>query len=396
MLHRKDKTVLLDYHDDTKRILSRKRSTIFNYFFLALIVAIILYVFLLFHKYSFTQKPISRLDHSAPSQGLFQPPLATISPTPLTQHYHLVVGVGTIARFDTVQKQYKTYVVDTIESLTSQLDKFFDHPDNEKILPKDKRVLIYAQDNTNDVNPPFDNFLKKGALISRSRYDVLLYKNRNRFVDPFEDIPTHDYTFPGNELAGHNARQQNSDVISLTKHLLRYVDFDHFLFMEDDFRTCDKMPWETFRTLEELNKRDPDHCGLRVSYGMNGLILPRKDLENFIHYFSHHIDMLPIDLIIRKYSFETSPLYGLKNEPLPFNSCGKDRRKQYTYKTVLQEHIGQISTYFERNNAGFRPSFPGCGFSMAEVWNLNRDELFDLEKCGAWSISPCNLDGTPF
>jgi hypothetical protein len=328
-------------------------------------------------------RPAARIKKDEPSLGLFYPPLSPISPIPLEDRYYLVLGIATVARYNAKSETYQKYVVETIESLMKHLDDFFKTPYHQEVISSDQRILVFVQDNTIGPNPPFDELHARQRLIVRPRYDVLLYKNEKRFLDPMYDSP-HEFML---EHPDHKIRQQNCDLISLTKHVLKYVDFDYFLFMEDDFITCDNMPFETLRVLKKLNYYDPHHCGLRISYGMNGLILPRHDLMNFIHYFSHQIDLLPIDLIIRWYCFATIEMKGLHNLPLPFKTCAVEGRTQYTYKEVLQEHTGAFSTFDDRSG---RPKFPECGHSMSDVWNLDFSERFKPDLCGNWSITPCN------
>jgi hypothetical protein len=350
-------------------------------------------------KYSEEGRPDARRDARIPSLGVFDPPISpSIAPTAILDQYYLVIGINTVARFDKDTKKYKTYVADAIQSLRKQLDAFYTSGSTvaENFIESTKRVLVFVQDNTDDENPPFDVLAEKEPFYKGDHYDVILFKNRQRFLDPFRDVPSHNYKAPDNTVPGHKARQQNADVISYASHALHHIKFDNFLFMEDDFLTCPNMPAETFRVLDEIEEHDKKHCGMRISYGMNGILLSRSDLTNFVNYMSHHIDLFPVDLMIRKFLYDKTPLEGLHSKPLPYQPCRAAKRDHYTYKAVLQEHIGDISTFEERNKDGFRPPFPKCGFSMALVWNLNEDEIFDNRRCMAWSVTPCSFSGAAF
>jgi hypothetical protein len=243
-----------------------------------------------------------------------------------------------------------------------------------------------------DSHPPFDNL----ELLSSPDYDVVLFKNMKRFIDPFEDVPNHDYKSPDNRSPGRKARQQNADVVSMLRHVLYHFQFEHFMFMEDDFITCDDMVSETLRVMEELIHRDSNYCALRISYGMNGIILPREHIRNFIYYVECNLDAFPIDILIRWYQFHPSSLMGPGNLPLPFKTCRQADKTSYIYKNILQEHIGSISTFKERNVPGFRKEFEKCGAKTAGVWSSNEDEKFDIRRCNKWSVTPCSLPGPPF
>ena len=75
------------------------------------------------------------------------------------------------------------------------------------------------------------------------------------------------------------------------------------------------------------------------------------------------------------------------NERKILKTCAQEQKVVFTYKTVQLEHIGEISTFEERNKKGFRPTFPKCNTPMIRrrVWNT--PSYFD-EKCK--NFSPCN------
>lgn len=345
-------------------------------------------------KYSEGGKPFARKKGSQSSLGKFDPPLsASISTKPLHTNYYLVIGINSIARYKEGTDKQIDYLAQSFHSLYNQLSAFFESDSGtaKAFISSGKRILIYVQDNTDDSNVSFDELYEKQQSFQYNHFDVLLFKNRQRFLDPFRDIPNHDYKAPENTLPGHKARQQNADIISTAMHALKHIQFDNYLFMEDDFLTCNEMPKELIRVMQELNNRDPNNCGLRISYGMNGIVLPRPYLQQFIDFMSYHIDMFPVDLMIRKYLFDNKPLLGLENKPLSYRSCRSSGREHYIYKLVLQEHIGQTSTFEERNKKEFRPTFPSCGYPMYMVWNLSEDERFSVRHCGGWSVTPCDF-----
>lgn len=262
------------------------------------------------------------------------------------KEYTLLIGISTIPRIHNPD-----YLVKAVKSLIEQYDS---------------RVLIYVQNNSPKGHYWF-NILKK-----QNFKNVFFYDNgKNRMIDPYDDIPGHDYKHPDNMLPGKLARQQSCDVISTVKHALYNFKFKYFMFMEDDFIACENMISTVLNILD--NKLKDNECGLRISYGMNGVLLNRDDTIAFINYVEKNFQNLPIDLLIREFMFK--------------KFCPPNR-VLYVYKQVLLEHIGGISTFPERNNPNFRFKFPKCKTSMSFVWNLCEEERFS-PLCNHYELSPC-------
>lgn len=75
---------------------------------------------------------------------------------------------------------------------------------------------------------------------------------------------------------------------------------------------------------------------------------------------------LPIDVLAFQF------MGGRAKVSSKYKTCLQESKTIYTYKTVQLEHIGDISTFPERNSKGFRPSFPKCNTPMVrgKVWNV--------------------------
>jgi hypothetical protein len=299
--------------------------------------------------------------------------------------FFLIIGINTVAR--KTGQNYKDYLTIVLQSLISKLDLFF-ATHNEKIKYK-KRILVFVQDNTIESHPSFD----KQRDISNEYYDIIFFKNEKRFEDPFEDDPNHNYLSPHNEEPGHKARQQTCDVISMVRHVMAHFSFQHFMFMEDDFLTCSDTIPEMLRILDTIASRTKNnYCMIKIAYGMSGVILNRENLDNFITYTEHNIDQLPIDNIIQIYAYHDKDLIGINNMKLPFHSCATSKKNSYSVKKILQEHIGSISTFEERNKENFRPPFSKCNDKIHFGYV---DRALEA-KCDPWSVIPCNIEGDPF
>ena len=53
---------------------------------------------------------------------------------------------------------------------------------------------------------------------------------------------------------------------------------DYFMFMEDDFEMCDGTMEAIQHALKKSAVYSPNFSGLRISFGLNGFIVPCKDL----------------------------------------------------------------------------------------------------------------------
>ena len=96
---------------------------------------------------------------------------------------------------------------------------------------------------------------------------------------------------------------------------------------------------------------------------------------------------MPVDNALQAFWFSKSNNYN--RIPSRINSCKSLNRVVYTYRDVLLEHIGSVSTFAERNNPGFRRPFPKCKMHINSAWNLNVNELFSA-GCGNLMLSPCS------
>ncbi|DBA98364.1 TPA: hypothetical protein ACH3X3_012380 [Trebouxia sp. C0006] len=117
--------------------------------------------------------------------------------------------------------------------------------------------------------------------------------------------------------------------------------------------------------------------GLRISYGMNGILLRSEDLKSFATYMRTRIELLPPDLIWPEWFSGHGP-----------RTMANRRRPMAAYRYNLLEHIGAVSSFKVRVD---RPAFPKCYESMADVWSLARAERFQEKKCPNSDLSPCTM-----
>ncbi len=308
-------------------------------------------------KPTIVEKPtviIQRLDKKSPPVYQVKAP---IYPLAEKKETYLLIGINTIPRSNNVD-----YLKQTIHSLMNQMNPTM-------------KIHILVQDNTKttttttSTHSVFEQL--KQEYKNATHLITFVSSKEDRLMDPFASIPNWNFLDPNNERPGPLARQQNCDIVSLCSNALEHFSFSHFLFLEDDYLTCQNALTNMLHVLHLLDSFDPSYCTYRVSYGMSGLVMSHEKLKDFIlNYVSWNIDLFPIDLLIRQYAFDD-----------PTISCKKvQHHRSYAYETVQWEHIGTISTFEERNKQGFRNPFPRCDAHSATVWNLSNDERF-LAQC---------------
>ena len=74
-------------------------------------------------------------------------------------------------------------------------------------------------------------------------------------------------------------------------YVLKNYSFKHLLFMEDDFIVCRGLLEAILINSKNLQHKDSRFCGLRLSYGMSGILLKRKDLINYRNWAQSIINM---------------------------------------------------------------------------------------------------------
>ncbi|KAL0481608.1 hypothetical protein AKO1_012487 [Acrasis kona] len=266
--------------------------------------------------------------------------------------YHLAIGLNTMYRRKKSSTDMVFYLEDTIKSLVNQIELYYTQNPHDS-----RKILLFVQDLSGSLRVPFDNL----KVNYSQRVEVILHKSYERFIDPFTDNPNVDYKSKNNARPSRRARQQNIDVINLGRTMLSTFNFQHFMFMEDDFEPCNGSFAQIMNMMNTTIEQDPNYCSISTSYGMNGIILPRMDLDRFLTYVSCHIDAYAIDILIRWYFFHDKGLLGANDVPLGFKSCLEEERFSYSSIGVLMEHVGSVSTFEERSSSSFERLILKCG-----------------------------------
>eukprot|EP00658_Telonema_sp_P-2_P041805 TRINITY_DN29938_c0_g1_i1.p1 TRINITY_DN29938_c0_g1~~TRINITY_DN29938_c0_g1_i1.p1 ORF type:complete len:224 (+),score=43.57 TRINITY_DN29938_c0_g1_i1:362-1033(+) len=160
-------------------------------------------------------------------------------------------------------------------------------------------------------------------------------------------------------------RQQTCDLITLMGSI---TEADHIMLMEDDFESCPNFVSSLTEAVTEASKLRPPFLCLRVSYGMNGIVIPKADVPSLIQVLKRGVSRLPPDLLLREWMAAHKP------------------RKMAVYKFNLLAHRGTHSSLPRPE----RQPFPECQDPMSNVWSLGQDEQFNL-ACRNRVVSPLSL-----
>ena len=301
----------------------------------------------------------------------------------------LLIGINTVPRPGRVSYLNQT--------LTTLLDELPDSP-ADPLGPSAVRIVVM-----NMVPGEHAAFEEARAAFTGGKHAkgsaYLTFLDRpGLYVDPRPGAPPVDDLHNPKNIPGAQVRRQTCDVATLLEYAAGTLDgvggeasplAEHFMFLEDDFDTCGHAVRVLQYTLQKLSLRAPDWLALRVSYGMNGIILRAgKDAAALAAYLRLHAARLPPDLLWQEWALAGGSRDG--------DSMGAStqRRLLYVYRQNLFAHTGEVSSFSVRPT---RRAWPGCYAPMGSVWSLHKREQFDRDRCNQEDLSPCDghaLDGT--
>ena len=172
-------------------------------------------------------------------------------------------------------------------------------------------------------------------------------------------------------------RKQTCDVATLLESAAPRAGL--YMFMEDDFETCGHFLTALHYALAKAALRVPDWLALRVSYGMNGIVMRQADLLPLAAFLRRHVTRLPPDLLWQEWASSGGGREG--------QEAGSRRRPLLVFRQNLLAHTGDVSTFAVRPH---RRAWPGCFAPMESVWSLAKAERFDGIHCSEEDLSPCS------
>lgn len=316
---------------------------------------------------------------------------------PASEELWLLIAIPTLRR-------KADYLTRTVHSLVNQLDALQEVSSEASQLVASIKVAIINQRPFGPRHQAFEQL--KVQLRNDPRF--LFLSNINPIQDPFislEDPNDLNNTF---DRPGKKVRRQSLDYLAMMNNP-KLPKSEFFMFMEDDFPICPA----ALLTLKYLTTKSdlllPSWIALRVSFGMNGILMRSQSLPSFSAYVWAYFPLKPIDLLFvrwikhdfedwkhRRYeitqehpylkyfngiNFGTAPIHVEEFSTLLASSDTSTRL--VTFRWNLFQHIGLTSSL--RLTGVQNP--PVCWMSYSDqLWGFDG---FDISMCEYDDISPC-------
>lgn len=163
-----------------------------------------------------------------------------------------------------------------------------------------------------------------------------------------------------------NAAKQSRDVASAAEAALSNYDFHYALLLEDDWIPCKGLFSSLMLALEAARRTfGSDVMAVRVSYGLNGVLIPRDPLSSFADFVRQRAGRIPPDHALTRWA--------------------QQRGKLVTFRHNQFVHVGAQSSI---GNSGQRWN-TAC-YELLFDWLEIESEAFQIDACGHDVISPCS------
>ena len=280
------------------------------------------------------------------------------SKMPFSSPVWLAIGIPTVAR--KVDGEPIDYLTHTLMALERNLPA-------SSHDPLWGRVRIVVVDNSNTEHSVFESNRKR---LENNQHFVFVENSdakgeeRPVSLDPSSDKP------------GKRVRQQTLDVVFTLKEVHRLAKPQFYAFMEDDFELCANGLTAIQYVMNKATLYHGDWIAIRMSYGLNGIIIKGKDILPVATYFEGNVRRRPPDhLIVEWFAGETA-----------FSKQHKNNRVNVGFRYNIFKHIGVKSTI---RKAKFKHrNFPKCWEELLfpVVFEV---EAFNPKECPEDDIWPC-------
>ena len=179
-------------------------------------------------------------------------------------------------------------------------------------------------------------------------------------------------------------KQHLNDFYSIFNQIkLDYLD-QMVMIMEDDFIMCPGASQHLLYIIHEMEKRK--WSGVRVSFGLNGVMLNGNDLYAMVEFLKQHGGRAtPVDWLLEE--------FWNQYDSMGMNYFGKTR-KFYTYRLQLMEHIGFVSSVGNLRQINQNDlDFPHCYEAQIAAKLMFH---FNMDQCSHSMFSPCDNDENVF
>jgi hypothetical protein len=176
-------------------------------------------------------------------------------------------------------------------------------------------------------------------------------------------------------------RQQTRDIASLV--LSAAGKSKYFMFTEDDMKLCPHGLNVIRYALHRVTASYKDtFIAMRMSFGMNGIIMHGRDIKPFAEYLIKHQVRRPPDHLVIEW------FWGVTPEAAAY----KKDRIYIGFRYNIYRHLGIVSTLRDSTS----PPYPACYVTLSGY--LWPGESWDAKLCPHDSITPCDppLHGRSF
>jgi hypothetical protein len=161
--------------------------------------------------------------------------------------------------------------------------------------------------------------------------------------------------------------RQARDVARAMRLALQHKRFTYAFLLEDDWVACPNLLGNLFTALHRAEAvHGTNFAALRVSYGLNGILVPRRRLASLANRVEQRAARKPPDLAFTEWALEQNG-------------------KLVAYRHNLFVHVGSKSAV---GNSGSR--WNAACFELLFDWLQKGVEAFDVTKCAHDAISPCD------
>ena len=167
--------------------------------------------------------------------------------------------------------------------------------------------------------------------------------------------------------APQKTARQARDVARAMKLALEQKRFAYAFLLEDDWVACPGLLGNLFTALHRAEAvHGTNFAALRVSYGLNGIIVPQTRLSSLAKHVEQRASKKPPDLAFTEWALAQNG-------------------KLIAYRHNLFVHVGHKSAV---GNSGSR--WNAACFELLFDWLQKGVEAFDVTKCAHDAISPCD------
>lgn len=272
----------------------------------------------------------------------------------------LVVGIPTVHR-----KNNEDYLLQSLRAIAEQ-------------LPSDPSDLMYGRIlvivvNVQDNPSAHTRYLEAKKEFHHSHHPKSMYFEFHDSAGPdVNPMPgSHDVGSPNKP--GARVRRQTRDIAKVVQMSVNRGHY--YLFSEDDMVLCPSGLTTMQYLISKASSYHPDWLAIRASYGMNGIIMHNKDLNEFANYMIENQKRRPPDhLVVEWYAGET-----------PKSKSYKKKRANIGFRYNIFNHLGTVSTL--RSTAS--PSYLTCYQELLEP-TVFQVEAFNPKQCPHDDIWPCS------